>query len=330
MSLPIETLQPQLLATFQQIIAQGKLSQGYLFAGTAGTGKAELAQWLALRLFCQHVTDGQPDLTCPECQRILSGNHPDVLVVSPDGQSIKIDAVRRLKAELSKRGVESNQRIFIIQSAEKMTTSAANGLLKFLEEPSPQAYLILTTSAKQLILPTVRSRLQLIDFHDLPHAQLVAQMTAADISEPSAALLAHLTNSVSAAQALLASDYFEGLVNAIWKWVTQIQQKQAQAFVSVQTQIMPLVKERDQQELTLTIILLAYQDLLAVHFGQEDALSFPKQHRALTQWAETQTGFRLRTALEQILAAQRHWQGNVNFQNVLETLTLQLLGPHVI
>lgn len=330
MSLPIETLQPQLLATFQQIVEKDKLSQGYLFAGTAGTGKFELAQWLALRLFCQHVTNGQPDLTCPECQRILSGNHPDVLVVAPEGQSIKIDAVRQLKSELGKRGVESNQRVFIIQSAEKMTTSAANGLLKFLEEPSPQAYLILTTSAKQLILPTVRSRLQLIDFHDLPHAQLVAQMTAAEIPASSAALLAHLTNSVAAAQSLLASDYFEGLVNAVWKWLTQIQQKQAQAFVSVQTQIMPLVKERDQQELTLTIILLAYQDLLAVHFGQEQDLSFPQQHTALAQWAQTQTGLRLRTALEQILMAQRHWQGNVNFQNVLETLTLQLLGPHVI
>lgn len=330
MSLPIEKLQPQLLATFQQIIAQGRLSQGYLFAGTPGTGKFELAQWLALRLFCQHVTAGQPDLTCPECQRILSGNHPDVVVIAPEGQSIKIDAVRQLKSELGKRGVESNQRVFIIQSAEKMTTSAANGLLKFLEEPAPQAYLILTTSAKQLILPTVRSRLQLIAFHDLPHGQLVAQMTAAEIPAGSAALLAHLTNSVPAAQALLASDYFEGLVNAIWKWLTQIQKKQAQAFVSVQTQIMPFVKEKQQQELALTIILLAYQDLLAVHFGQEKDLSFPKQRSTLTEWAQTQTGFRLRTALEQILLAQRHWQGNVNFQNVLETLTLQLLSQHTI
>ncbi|WP_054750556.1 hypothetical protein [Lacticaseibacillus thailandensis] len=62
---------------------------------------------------------------------MLTGNHTDVLTIRPEGTTVKADAVRGLKAEMSKSGVEGNRRVFIIEDADRMTAAAANSLLKF-------------------------------------------------------------------------------------------------------------------------------------------------------------------------------------------------------
>ncbi|MFL2030042.1 DNA polymerase III subunit delta' [Loigolactobacillus zhaoyuanensis] len=321
----IESLQPRLVELFKSVIARQQLSQGYLFSGAAGTGKIELATWIALRLFCSHVVDGMPDGTCSECQRILSGNHPDVVKVVPEGQSLKIEQIRFLKQELTKSGMETNQRVFIIQDADKMTVSAANGLLKFLEEPSPQTYLILTTTAKNQLLPTIISRLQVIEFARLPRPQLLAQLTAAGINSGDAALLARLTNSLPTAQAWLASDWFDPLRQKTWQWFSHIQENNSLAFVDVQANLVPLAKERTIQNEVLALILLMMQDVLALHFGRGEALSFPSQQAQLATWAENATSDQLLQQMEATLAAQKYLTANVSFQNTLESLTLRLL-----
>ncbi|MFD0897533.1 DNA polymerase III subunit delta' [Loigolactobacillus binensis] len=326
MTLTIEDLQPQLVELFKSVIARHQLSQGYLFSGDAGTGKSELATWIALRLFCTHVVAGMPDGTCSECQRILSGNHPDVVKVAPAGQSLKIEQIRFLKQELTKSGMETNQRVFIIQAADKMTVSAANGLLKFLEEPAPQTYLILTTSSKNQILPTILSRLQIIEFARLPRPQLVAQLTGAGISTEDAALLVRLTNSLVTAQAWLASDWFGPLRQTVWQWFSHVQAKNAVAFVDVQANLVPAAKERAVQNEALALILLLLQDILALYFDREQDLSFPNEKAQLSAWAEQMTSEQLLQQMEAALAAQKYLTANVSFQNTLERLTLQLLA----
>ena len=121
----IDSLQPKLVAQFARIIDRKQLAQSYLFVGPKGAGKLALAEWIALRLFCQNVQDGAPCGQCPECERILNHNHPDVMVVKTETQSIKVDDIRGLKQEMSKTGVEGNQRVFVVEDADKMTAGAA-------------------------------------------------------------------------------------------------------------------------------------------------------------------------------------------------------------
>ncbi|MFG5456460.1 DNA polymerase III subunit delta', partial [Enterococcus faecalis] len=78
----------------------------------------------------------EPCESCRNCQRIESGNHPDVHVVHPDGLSIKKGQIQALQEEFSKTGLESHKKLYIISHADQMTVNAANSLLKFLEEPS--------------------------------------------------------------------------------------------------------------------------------------------------------------------------------------------------
>ncbi|MBW8014257.1 DNA polymerase III subunit delta [Lactobacillus helveticus] len=142
---------------------QKKLAHSYLFVDSDETRALNTAYWLACLFNC--TGENKPDGTCQNCKQILSGNHPDVLLVKPEGkQTLGIDQVRPLKEELAKSPVESSRRFFFINEAQKMTLSAANGLLNLLEEPIAPVVTILITNNSDQILPTVRSRTQIINF----------------------------------------------------------------------------------------------------------------------------------------------------------------------
>lgn len=156
----VGTKQAQFL---QRAYQQKKLAHSYLFVDSDESRALNTAYWLACLFNC--TGENKPDGTCQNCKQILSGNHPDVLLVEPEGkQTLGIDQVRPLKEELTKSPVESSRRFFFINEAQKMTLSAANGLLNLLEEPVAPVVTILITNNSDQILPTVRSRTQIINF----------------------------------------------------------------------------------------------------------------------------------------------------------------------
>jgi len=322
----LTTKQPRLLAAFKHIIAQQHLAHAYLFTGMEGAGQTELAHWIAQRLFCLHVVDGEPDGTCEECVRIANGQHPDIVTVAPTGQSIHVDQVRYLKAEFSKSAVEGNRKLFIISDAEKMTASAANSLLKFIEEPSGNVTALLLTTNKQLMLPTIISRTQVIEFPPLGAAELQKNFEAAGIKPQAAQTLRQLTNSVSQAQTLLVDDWLPNAVEQLWRWFEQVVKGDPRSFVAVQTNLVSLGKESGQQLVLLDLIAALFQDLLQLHF-QVDAveeLSFGQYQQQLQTMTDRLTDQQLVQATELALTAKRQLASNVSFQNVLEGLTLNL------
>ncbi|MGV3191180.1 DNA polymerase III subunit delta [Lactobacillus amylovorus] len=142
---------------------QKRLAHSYLFVDSDENRALNTAYWLACLFNC--TGKNKPDGTCQNCRQILSGNHPDVLLVGPEGkQTLGIDQVRPLKEELVKSPVESSRRFFFINEAQKLTLSAANGLLNLLEEPIAPVVTILITNNSDQILPTIRSRTQIINF----------------------------------------------------------------------------------------------------------------------------------------------------------------------
>lgn len=142
-----------------------KVAHAYLFVDPIQEVGIATAYWLACRFLCSG--ENKPDGTCNNCQRILSGNHPDVFLVKLDGkQSLSIDQIRPLKAELAKSPIEGSRRFFIIENAEKLTLAANNALLNLLEEPVAPVVTILVTNNENQILPTVRSRTQILHFEE--------------------------------------------------------------------------------------------------------------------------------------------------------------------
>jgi len=155
-------------STLTHFILSQKLPHSYLFYGTEGIGKFLTAKSFAKILNCENKDDQQKGRdNCLSCKKIEANNNPDVFIIEPKGQSIKIENIRELIRKLNLKSFESTNKIVIINNAEKMTTESANTLLKTLEEPPDNTYIILITPQIEIILPTIRSRCIKIPFQPL-------------------------------------------------------------------------------------------------------------------------------------------------------------------
>lgn len=315
----INALQPKLVANFARVIEAGRLSAAYIFAGPTGVGKHALAVWLGASLMCDNPDGGRPCGQCAECRRVLSDNHPDVVSVRTEANSVKVDDMRALKQEMSKTGMEGQQRLFVVEEAEKLTVAAANSLLKFYEEPLPGMTIILTTNAKQKLLPTIVSRAQVIQLATPSLEQRIAQLEQAGVSAPLAAIVAHLTADFDAGVALAQQEDFEARVQAVTHWLGQWAKSDPMAFVSVQTQLMPVAKTAADQAQVLALIALALQSAIHGHYQLETPSAFNQQ--AVAPLAEL-GGDVLAARLRQTLLATQMVAANVGFQGALEQLSL--------
>ena len=96
-----------------------------------------------------------------------SGNHPDLQFIRPDGSLLKIGQIRELQKQIIYEPFEARRKVYILTDVERMNEEAENCLLKTLEEPPASSVLILLTSNIQALLPTTRSRCQILQFHPL-------------------------------------------------------------------------------------------------------------------------------------------------------------------
>ena len=138
---------------------QGRMPHGVLLAGPQGAGQAELGVWIAARLLCR-ARDGAPCGDCTDCRLLLAGSHPDYRWISvlPDKKEISIDQMRALSEVLSLRSYRGGAKVAVIFPAEAMSTKAFNALLKTLEEPAPETYIVLAASRIDRIPKTILSR----------------------------------------------------------------------------------------------------------------------------------------------------------------------------
>mgnify|MGYP001819597147 FL=1 len=154
-------------------LASGRLAHAYLFSGPDGVGKRLMALALARAIVC-HEQRGCGD--CQACRKIDHRNHPDLHILQPDGNSIKIEQVRSLQKGLNLKPLEANRKICLIEEAESMTLGAANALLKTLEEPRGDTLLILLTAYPNRLLETIRSRCQPLPFTRHPNSRIQAEL----------------------------------------------------------------------------------------------------------------------------------------------------------
>ncbi|MGH9042270.1 MAG: ATP-binding protein [Acidimicrobiia bacterium] len=164
----------------------------YLLAGPAGSGVAEAARCFAAALVCPHAGPGAPPETaagcgvCSTCRRVLRGTHPDVVEIEPAGTFIVVDQIEDVVREAFTSPFEAARKVIVIAEADRMNETAANKVLKTLEEPGDRTHLVLLTDSPDDLLPTVRSRAQPIDFAALSEATvrdtLLSEGIAADLA----------------------------------------------------------------------------------------------------------------------------------------------------
>jgi DNA polymerase-3 subunit delta' len=166
--------QPRAVRLLERSLASARVPHAYLFTGIEGCGRERSARALVQVLFCREKTAcGE----CPSCRKLQAGSHPDLHLLEADGAFIKIDQIRELQRELSLKPYEAPRKGCIIRQAHRMNPSAANALLKTLEEPPGSAIIFLITDTASSLLPTIRSRCQEVGFSPLPVAVMAELLT---------------------------------------------------------------------------------------------------------------------------------------------------------
>ena len=155
----------------QKSIEQDKVSHSYLFVGIEGIGKQMIAKEFAQMILCTSDTI-KGCHQCKSCIEFQSENHPDFLYIEPDGNSIKIEQIRYLQRKIQEKPIISNQKVYIINDADRMTTEAQNCLLKTLEEPPEYSTIILIGSNENAFLNTIKSRCMIISFQPIPSNEI--------------------------------------------------------------------------------------------------------------------------------------------------------------
>jgi len=172
--------QTEAKALLEAALAEGA-AHAYLFHGPPGVGKRGLAVAFAAELLGEH-------------ERVARGSHPDMYVLEPLGDQIRIDAIRELRRDLHMRPFEADRRVYLIFGAHSMNEEAADALLKDLEEPPPYAVIVLVADDVGPLPETIRSRCQPVPFRRLSEraVRAVVEERAPGLSENQAAALARV------------------------------------------------------------------------------------------------------------------------------------------
>jgi DNA polymerase-3 subunit delta' len=171
--------QDRAVDVLRRMQATGRLPHGLLFAGPVGVGKRTTAAALATVFLCPKADDGEPCGKCEACVVMAAGNHPDfhfvyrqlIRIEKKDAvaRDLSVDVIRDYLIEPAGLKPAMGQgKVFVVEEAELMNNQAQNALLKTLEEPIGRTLIVLLTDQPDALLPTIRSRTQMVRFGPLP------------------------------------------------------------------------------------------------------------------------------------------------------------------
>lgn len=316
--------QERVKQTLQNSLRTNKVSHAYIFTGPPGTGRRAMARAFAKALYCEKQT-GDACGECLACRKVEHGNHPDLHIVEPDGASIKIEQIRELQKQFAYRASASGIKIYILHDADKMTTQAANSLLKFLEEPASRVVAILVTDNGNALLPTIRSRAQSIPFMPLSKER----MAAALLQEGHPAVLVQaavrLAAGTEAARELVQGNGFAELRNLVIQLTKESLHRLPSALLTAQ-QKLSKGELADQLPRFLDMLILWLKDMVRLQLGERRQLIYSDQTEWMAEQARKYPTAHWIACLERTIETQKKLRFHANPQLSLENILMRLKG----
>lgn len=266
------------------------------------------------KLLAVLILDGRIDKSSQNYQKVMFGSHPDVKYYPAKNQLLVADS-EEIVSESFVRPIFSSRKIFIIKNIDNSTESAQNKLLKTLEEPSEDAYLILTCSNPNQVLPTIKSRCIKRELAKVPEEQILALLGE---SENSALAAVVADGGVGKAQRLANKEGLDELASVAVEVLTKMLSSKQVLEFSKRIQKFP-----KDFELFIQCLSFAVESLLQIKAGVEPKLAIFKEQ--LASKADDYTIRALCKINEKICELEREMFYNVNPIFAIENLLLNIL-----
>ncbi|MGS0973667.1 MAG: DNA polymerase III subunit delta' [Candidatus Izemoplasmataceae bacterium] len=318
----IKSSQPSVVKLLINSMKKERLSHAYLFEGEEGTKKFETALYFAQMLLC--TEEEKPCGECHNCRRVRHLTHPNLYVVEPFKNSIRKQQIIDLQNEFSKTSVEEGPKIYIIKELDTINISAANSLLKFLEEPHPNTYAILTTANIHRVLPTIISRSQVVQFSSLDKSLIERDLIDEGYPDEQAKIASLVSNRLSDALSLLSDDFFLEtieLVKELYRMLTEVKD-------SLVTHLHEhgefIFQSNESLKLFLSIMVLHQKDLLHVRMKYTQAVVFGDALEVSKEIVSRKSKERITSELEEMLSLTSRLNHYINQRLAIDNLLIAL------
>jgi DNA polymerase III subunit delta' len=304
---------------FLRLYQTNRLPHALLLTGLAGVGKTQFAQHAIRTLLCLQQTAAD-DCNCHACALINNSAHPNVLWIEPEksGQAIKVEQIRVITDFIHQSSLEKGYRIVVIHPAHDMNLSAANALLKTLEEPAPESLIFLLSHQESLLPATILSRCQRLVFSK-PKKELALSWLTQQINEKNidCELLLNLAHGAPFAALQLAHDNLNHR-KELFTVLINLQHKKINALAAANH-----IQEMETL-LILDFLLSWFIDLLRLQFGNANVTNKDYENELLTLTQRTQPQNNIKM-LEYIQLTCAHIKRgfNLNKQLLLEDIFLK-------
>lgn len=322
----------QIKEHLKSAIRLGKVSHAYIFAGEDGTGKNMLANAFAMALQCEKTgQEGDaPDSMeacgkCRSCIQAASDNHPDIIRVTHDKQSIGVDDIRlQINNDIQIKPYSSPYKVYIIDEAEKLTEQAQNALLKTIEEPPSYAVILLLTNNINILLPTILSRcvalkLPAVDKDSIKEF-LMKNCQIPDYQAEMSTVFAQ-GNVGKAIQYALSEDFVQLKKEAVHllKYIDEME------LYEIIDAIKRMAEEKDRIFEYLDLMLLWYRDVLMLKVTKDpNLLVYKSEYGDITRQAKIRSYEGIQNIIAAIEKAKIRLNANVNFDIAIELMLLTI------
>jgi DNA polymerase III subunit delta' len=358
--------QDRAIGILQRGLAVDRSAHAYIFAGLEGVGKYKTAREWAKLLLCRNPQTKRGSAgpfadncgACESCTLLEAGSHPDyahvykeLVTYTKDGKDKKtpidlpIDVVREFLIEqVAIRPALSHRKVFVISEAEKLNVNSQNALLKVLEEPPSYCTIILLCTRLEQLLPTTRSRCQILRFGPVEEERIVALLTGMGLGPKEATLFARLAQGslglacqwarleqngaglFAIKKSIVASlaDYKMIDALALAEQILEYAKQIATGWAELDKATSKSDLTRRANKTLIQIILAALRDVTIVHLAAERPLIHADQAEQIAKLARRLDPEQAMDAVTEGYEMLRWLEDNVNEKLIFERLLLRL------
>ena len=287
-------------------IKNNKVNHAYMFEGIDGVGKNLFAKEFGKLLINIDNVD----------------NSPDYINIEPTGTSIKIAQIRDLQSDIIIKP-HSKYKIYVINHAEKMTVESQNALLKTLEEPPEYAIIILVTNNKESLLPTIKSRCEIIKFLPISIMELKNYLMDRGVEERRSVLLANFSRgSIEKALELSDSSDFSIMRDDIQKYIQYILDKNMVEILNISSD---MDKYKDKVIIVLDMMINYFRDIMICKDRADKDMLINGDRITFIQNMSTKITYsQVSKIIDIIEETKRKMRSNCNFSVSIQVMALNI------